>query len=98
MMRGWSGFAAWINGISDTWLRIFVLAGLVISLIALCVAGVEMLLSRPRYKKLKNNQDRILDYLHRKFDVRLEGHTKFEAMEATVSVGKRRAKKRPLYA
>ena len=59
-----------------------------------------MYMSRSRYKELKkdqdelkNNQTRILDYLRREFDVRLEANTNFHAPEATVSVGKRPAKK-----
>ena len=107
----------WINGISDTWIRIFTLTSLIISLIALGVGvsaltsliislialgvGVwQIYMSRSRYKELKktqddlgNKQDRALDYLRRKFDVRIEADTKFNAPETTVSVGKRRAKK-----
>ena len=59
-----------------------------------------MYMSRSRYKELKkdqdelkNNQTRILDYLRREFDVRLEANTNFNASEATVSVGKRPAEK-----
>ena len=90
----------WINGISDTWIRIFALTSLIISLIALGVGGWQMYMSRSRYKELKktqddlgNKQDRALDYLRRKFDVRIEADTKFNAPEMTVSVGKRQAKK-----
>ena len=43
-----------------------------------------MYMSRSRYKELKkdqdelkNNQTRILDYLRREFDVRLEANTNF---------------------
>ena len=59
-----------------------------------------MCMSRSRYKELKktqddlgNKQDRALDYLRRKFDVRIEADTKFNAPEMTVPVGKRRAEK-----
>ena len=69
------------------------IAALVISLVALGVGGWQMYMSRSRYRELKCNQDRILDYLHREFDQRLKGSTKFNALEATVSVGKRRATK-----
>ena len=37
--------------------------------------------------------DRILDYLRRKSDMRVEGHITFGAPEMTVSVGKRPAEK-----
>ena len=68
------------------------LSGLIIGSTSLGVAGFQMYMSRSRYKKLESTQDRILDYLHREFDVRLESSTKFNAPEMTVSVGKRRAK------
>ena len=69
----------------------FGIAALVISLVALGVAGWQMYMSRRRYRELKCTQDRILDFLHREFDVRLEGSTKFNTLEASVSVGKREA-------
>ncbi len=66
------------------------IAALVISLIAVFV---EMYLSRSRYKEIKRTQDRILDYLHREFDAKIEADTKFDAPEMTVKIGKRPAEK-----
>ena len=95
---------AWLDGLPDTWLRAGTMGGLVISLVALGVVGWQMYMSRARYKELrkhqkclkddqeilKNNQSRILDYLHREFDVRFEAHTNFDApvMAATVGIRK----------
>ena len=42
-------------------------------------------------KHLEIKLDRILDYLHKEFGLRLKGSTKFNALEATVSVGKGKA-------
>ena len=83
----------WLNGIPDTWLRVFAIAGPIIGLLALGLAGFQMFMSRCRYKKLKKTQDRIVDYLHREFDVRLDASATFVEPEMTVSVGKRREKK-----
>ena len=47
------------------------IAALVISLVALGVAGWQMYMSRSRYRELKCNQDRILDRLHREYGLRL---------------------------
>ena len=83
------------------------LSGLIIGSTSLGVAGFQMYMSRSRYKKLKkvqcdqkkdleilkNNQDRILDYLHRNFDPKIEANTKFDAIEATAKVGKRKPNK-----
>ena len=41
----------------------------------------------------KAKLDRLLGYMRRICDVRIEGSTKFNALEATVSVGKRKATK-----
>ena len=79
------------------------LAGLVIGFMALGVGVWQMHMSRSRYKRLKKDHDDfkendrlILDYLRRKFDVRLEGSTEFSAPEMTVSVSKR-PKKKPTF-
>ena len=69
------------------------IAGLVIGLIALRLVFGQMYLSCSRYKELKINQDRIVDYLHRAFDKRIEADTKFDAPEMTATVGVRRKKK-----
>ena len=69
------------------------IAALVISLVALGVAGWQMYMSRSRYRELKCNQDRILDRLHREYGLRLRGSTKFSAQESSVSIGKKPAKK-----
>ena len=44
-------------------------------------------------KKLEIKLDRVLGYLRRICDVRLDGHTEFKAMEGTAQVGKRKAEK-----
>ena len=43
--------------------------------------------------KVQEKMDRLLGYMRRMCDVGLEGRTKFKAMEATVTVGKRKPNK-----
>ena len=69
------------------------IAALVISLVALGVGGWQMYMSHSRYKELKCTQDRILDYLHKEFGLRLKGSAKFDAPEMTATVKVRKRKK-----
>ena len=84
---------AWLDGIPDTLLRACVLAGLIVGFAALVMGVYQMYMSRSRCKELKITQDRIVDYLHREFDKRIEADTKFDAPEMTASGSFRRKKK-----
>ena len=51
------------------------IVALVMSLVALGVGVWQMYMSHSRHKNLKCNQDRILDYLHKEFGLRLKVST-----------------------
>ena len=96
---------SWLNGISDTGLRAGMLAGLVIGFMALCVAGYQMVTGVKANRLLKKaacrqeESDRCLKGIEKlllqEFGDRAEIRAIFDApaLEATVIVGKRPAKK-----
>ena len=91
----------WLDGISDTWLRVFALAGSV----GVALGIYQMVTGWRANRRLKEmdrrldkaEQERatIRDFLFQEFGKRAEIRALFEAPEPgmTVSVGKRREKK-----
>ena len=88
----------WINGISDTWLRVFALlstVGLALGAYQLITGWRARRLQKERDQERDQDSSTIKDFLFQKFGKRAEirGHFKAQRAEMTASVGVRRKKK-----